>query len=1078
MPMPALMPPPAIPTHGPAPTTTPGARTMGGRGRPLTSSWMVLNTLDLCTNTLYAGNFQPTDCTSAYPLGAASDSGKGETFVSVTSSVSVLSDRTDTAVAHVASGYSPEGLAYDSGKGEVFVANYFSNNVSVISDATDQTVASVAVPNYPAVAAYDSGKSEVFVGSSGNVSVISDATNAVVATVPCPVSAAGIAYDPAKGEVFVAGSFVIYVISDSTDKVVAQLNLTGSAGGLAYDPTRGGVFAANGSALSLISDTTDSVAATVPLGFLASGVAYDPTAGELLVAGDPANVSVVSDATDAVVASVTVGRQPVAVTYDPSLGVGKVVNEVQGTVSTLANPSGAEYGVNFTESGLPNGTSWGVTMDNYTYSGTSNSISFPVPNGTYSFQVGNVPGFTPIPSSGNITVNGAPQRQAVTFVTGHPYPVHLTETGLPPGTFWSVILGSAGRTANSSTISFNETNGTYAFTILGTYCETPTPASGNVTVAGALVTVPVTFHLSGGCYDLTFTESGMLLVPGVWWSVNFTGPNGGGASYLMSQPSVTFVVRNGTYAFQVIAIGYAPVPASGNVTVTGAPVSVAITMVAKGVYAVTFVETGLPVGQKWAVSLNGTTERTSALSMGFLARNGSEGFFVGAISHYSSLPSAGTIVVAGHDLSVDIQFQPSSTMAYPVNFTETGLPAGLTFDVEFDGGFQAASPPDANFVTFDAVNGTYSFVAWDTGATATPVQPTPETGYLTVHGEPIVVAIAYTPAPFCLGTIQINWTSTSVQGMTATVTGDVFDDSPSCTLLSLGWQWGDGQTSSSFLPATHTYAKPGTYWWIMTMELSDGASFSISQSVTIAGPTGYLVDFSESGLRPGTHYAVALGGVNVTASANQSIAFYVPNGTYSFSVGMVPGYTAYPATGITKVRGVALSELIRFTPVNGTVDAATFTETGLPVGTSWSVQLNGLTEDSVTNSILFQVVNGTYAYTVGHVSGYTASVSSGSLTLKGGPESVDVIFSVARPHTTASPWWLFGLPGDQGYAVWAVVGVSVVGGSLLVALRLRHRPQPPAREGPETPSSDPPGASEPETSGTKPSAPPAGEGPA
>ena len=91
--------------------------------------------------------------------------------------VSVISDATNSVVATVNVGSSPDGAAYDSGQGEVFVANSGSNTVSVISDSSNTVTAAVNVGSNPFGVAYDSGKGEVFVPNFGSntVSVISDA---------------------------------------------------------------------------------------------------------------------------------------------------------------------------------------------------------------------------------------------------------------------------------------------------------------------------------------------------------------------------------------------------------------------------------------------------------------------------------------------------------------------------------------------------------------------------------------------------------------------------------------------------------------------------------------------------------------------------------------------------------------------------------------------------------------------------------------------------------------------------------------------------------------------------------------
>jgi len=81
----------------------------------------------------------------------------------------------------------------------------------------------------------------------------------------------------------------------------------------------------------------------------------------------------------------------------------------------------------------------------------------------------------------------------------------------------------------------------------------------------------------------------------------------------------------------------------------------------------------------------------------------------------------------------------------------------------------------------------------------------------------------------------------------------------------------------------------------------------------------------------------------------------------------------------------------------------TFTESGLPSKTSWSVTLNGNLESSTGTSISFTEPNGTYSYSVGSVSGYTSSPSSGKVTVKGVPIGVPITFTVTTLAITVSP---------------------------------------------------------------------------
>jgi ferredoxin-type protein NapH len=81
--------------------------------------------------------------------------------------------------------------------------------------------------------------------------------------------------------------------------------------------------------------------------------------------------------------------------------------------------------------------------------------------------------------------------------------------------------------------------------------------------------------------------------------------------------------------------------------------------------------------------------------------------------------------------------------------------------------------------------------------------------------------------------------------------------------------------------------------------------------------------------------------------------------------------------------------------------SVTFTESGLPSGTSWTVILNSVYLSSYSNSITFSVPNGVYAFNITEVGGwptvYTASPSSGSVTVKGENINVQIIFTLTTP---------------------------------------------------------------------------------
>ena len=73
----------------------------------------------------------------------------------------------------------------------------------------------------------------------------------------------------------------------------------------------------------------------------------------------------------------------------------------------------------------------------------------------------------------------------------------------------------------------------------------------------------------------------------------------------------------------------------------------------------------------------------------------------------------------------------------------------------------------------------------------------------------------------------------------------------------------------------------------------------------------------------------------------------------------------------------------------------TFEESGLPGGTSWSVTLNGSQLTSSSRLINFTEANGSLAYVVGAVAGFSASPDHGNVTVVGGPARQDISFSAA-----------------------------------------------------------------------------------
>ena len=329
------------------------------------------------------------------------------------------------------------------------------------------------------------------------------------------------------------------------------------------------------------------------------------------------------------------------------------------------------YNVTFTETGLPSGTAWSVTLNGSTLSSTS-SITFTELNGTYSYTIGPVSGYESSPSLGAVLVTGYPISVSVAFSKeiAKNYTVTFTETGLPSGALWNVTLNGTSRNSSSSSIQFSRPNGTYYFSVGIYQGYSSVPYETNVTVSGSNVLQAITFTQL--TYPVTFTESGLSV--GTLWSISIDGK-----VRSSSTDSIVVLEPNGSYLYNVDEIkGYSASPASGAVTVNGVPQNVSITflpIIARN-YTVTFTEAGLPSGTTWYVTLSGVTGSSTSNSILFNATNGSYPFYVTSLENYTTSPSSGTIVVNGTAVSQTIVF--TSTVIY---FTGTINPSNASLYV-------------------------------------------------------------------------------------------------------------------------------------------------------------------------------------------------------------------------------------------------------------------------------------------------------------------------------------------------------------------------------------------------------------
>lgn len=131
------------------------------------------------------------------------------------------------------------------------------------------------------------------------------------------------------------------------------------------------------------------------------------------------------------------------------------------------------YTVTFSigQSLVQSGATWYVNLSNGMKSGPINlgSYTFNLLNGTYTYTVG-ITSSNYMSHSGSFTVSGSSVSTQV-ILSKQSYDVIFTETGLPPGTAWSLVFNGSTYTSNStnySKIIVYAPNGTYSFSAVNT----------------------------------------------------------------------------------------------------------------------------------------------------------------------------------------------------------------------------------------------------------------------------------------------------------------------------------------------------------------------------------------------------------------------------------------------------------------------------------------------------------------------------------------------------------------------------------------------------------------------------------
>ena len=392
-------------------------------------------------------------------------------------------------------------LIYDPLGDQLYVLNYMDDNVSVVNGSTHSVTATIMVPSGPLSGLYNPVTRQVYVTNynEGSVSIIEPTTNTVRTTVPVGAMPAAMAYDPTTGDVYVANQYSnsVTIIAGSTDAAVATILVGHWPATVIFDPVSSCAYVANAldSSVSVIGSSTRTVVATIPVpgmhpdqtGFFSG--AYDPVNGDVYLASSAAEVlNVIDPTTNTVVTTIPVQADPYGVLYNSYNGyvyvldtgrnnvtvIDPATNHVVTTVGTLFTPFAAAIDP-------ANGDVYVVDFDSNAVTVIGGSTNTPIAELVVSED-------HPFTNPAAVAVGAS---GSVYVVDG--YLPLLTIIGTGAAVQWSVTLNGVSQNSSTSTIVFLVPDGSYAFTVAPVPGFDANPSSGNLTVSGGAVNVPIAF---------------------------------------------------------------------------------------------------------------------------------------------------------------------------------------------------------------------------------------------------------------------------------------------------------------------------------------------------------------------------------------------------------------------------------------------------------------------------------------------------------------------------------------------------------------------------------------------------------
>ncbi len=550
-------------------------------------------------------------------------------------------------------GTQPGTPAVDPQTGGTFLPLSDTGHVAAVDGVGAEITRSYSVGGDLQGAAYDPLDQDLYVvnASAGQLAVVDTQTGRVIATPPAGVGAEEDVFAPDANEVVISNpaAATLTIVNTTTNQFVESVHASFPyPGTVAYNPHNGWVYVGslqytflfNGtivaySKVGVFNPHTNTFSGVTNAGAIVEGLAADPATGDVYaVNAETTNVSVIAPGSTPVV----LGTYGLTSYSFPIGGAFDAFDQV------LAIP---EYYLNQ------------VVLLNPTNGATVATI--PVGNGPTAVVVD--------PAGSDLIVVNQLAGSLSLIPDGSPptYRVTVNESGLPSGTPWGVQVNGTLYSSSGGPIDFREPSGNYPIVgeTVANYSLNSSNPSGFVVFGGG-VSLLFIYDRIPPRYLVSFVETG--LPTETTWTVTI-----GNRTNTSAGTTADFELPNATYTYSLgLVAGYETVNHSGRFSVAGGPVQFRLPWVIS-LFEVTFVESGLPTGASWTVTLGGRSMSSSTDTIAFPEPNGTYSYNVTPVVGYVAGLPQGSTPVDGQGNTIDVGFTAAPSSGPGSTLTVGGL---------------------------------------------------------------------------------------------------------------------------------------------------------------------------------------------------------------------------------------------------------------------------------------------------------------------------------------------------------------------------------------------------------------------